>query len=632
MKDALQTPPAFFRCFQGLRAALFLALLILVTQAPFLGNGFVYDDDIAIRTNLVVTNAQWENIFISDFWGNTNGPNTGTYRPLVVITFLAQWAATPGSAVSFHILNVIFLLILVLFAFRLFERWFPAPLPWLALSLFALHPVNSEVFHNIVQRSELMSGIGIIAYLLVLSKNEKNKLVNVVFAALIFLLALLCKENAVAAPILLVLTERGRPDGARSLREVFRRHRLSLGLAVVVLGIYFFLRNLALGGPSTSVPFLFNPTVAMPDLWRHLNSGWLLFRYLLRFFYPFPQPMEWVYNQLPVFGPGHEAFLAAIWLPVLALALFALRGFLKKNTEALGLLWFAVLILPVIQAFVTVTVLFADRCLFLPGLGLSLLVASTGQRLSSRINRGGRLLLGLWLVMLTGLAAYQLYLGPIWRDNLSLFTTLAENSPRCENAQTGAAKFLYHAGKKDEAFQKLNQSLAITTLSEEAWIWVAKLQLDGGDPEGALRSWEKAKALLDPRDWIKYEVEQAKLLEIEGQLRLKDNPEQSLVIFNALSRLRPTNYGAWTGRALALALMKRNDEAKIAAKDFLVRFPENPMNEANLGSLAEIEGNDEEALKFYDQALQKNPKSRGLRHTKAALLKRMGRIDEAKEM
>ncbi|XP_077356844.1 protein O-mannosyl-transferase TMTC2-like isoform X2 [Festucalex cinctus] len=132
---------------------------------------FCYDDSRAIKTNQDLLPATpWTNILYDDFWGTllTHSGSHKSFRPLCTLTFRLNYVLHGLRPFGYHLLNVA-LHGLVTAAFTAFTRPLLGGGLWTLLAglLFASHPVHTEAVAGVVGRAD-------------------------VGAALFFLLSLLC--------------------------------------------------------------------------------------------------------------------------------------------------------------------------------------------------------------------------------------------------------------------------------------------------------------------------------------------------------------------------------------------------------------------------------------------------------
>ena len=621
----------FKRLFSGWGGASLLAILVLAAVATGLDNGFIYDDDPAITNNPVVTGGEFLEAWESDIWGNRGPRNCGAYRPLMVMSFQLQWMLWPDNPLPFQLLNLLLYVFLAVISFRLLERLFPAPLPFFAVAFFALHPVNSEVMHNIIQRSSILAAVFTIAYMKILlgGSNNNSSKGRIGLAALVFFLALISKETGVAAPVLMLAADRYRPGGAESWGGVLSKHKVSLALALMVFSAYFSLRNIALAGFSMDVSRIFNPLVALPEIWRHLNIAWLFLSYFHRFLWPFPQPMEFVYDQLTVYGPGSGLFLVLIWIAAILLVIPAIWALKRREPIALGAIIFVIALIPAAQTVFLGTVVFADRFLFLPSLGLAVSAVATVMKVSEITRIKAPYTVLFFTPLLLFFIFYQFAVAPRWESNIVFFKHLAGNSRLCSNAQEGYGKFLCGAGRFNEAKKPLELAVSIAPFNEDAWHWLGKAQFESGNLSMALFSWSKAEEHAVAANFEEMKEEEDRLMRNKARELFPDRPEIALFLLNRLIERLPDDAEILSERIKALAVLDRKEDALRELNALKARFPENIETFSAHAFFAENSGDYNEALVQYDLALMKNPKRFDLRRARAMVLDELGRYLEA---
>src|SRR5262245_12176897 len=172
---------------------LLVVLAAVLAVAPALDGRFIYDDQYYLVENPAVRGE-------SSPWTTPLGsPAQALWRPLTVATFALQWngpeAAGPLRAVNvaLHALTAVLLLLL---ARRL---GLPGEAAVLAALLFAVHPVHAEAVAWVSGRAELLAAALVLASWL--SYLAPGGLAAATCAAC-FGAALLCKENALVAPLL----------------------------------------------------------------------------------------------------------------------------------------------------------------------------------------------------------------------------------------------------------------------------------------------------------------------------------------------------------------------------------------------------------------------------------------------
>ena len=476
------------------RALLVVAVVAVATYAPSVRNGFAGDDGQIIVNNPLVHG--WAGAgpaaFRSPYWPPQFGG--ALYRPLAIVTYTLDWHWGGGAPAWFHVMNLLWNAGASVLVALLAGAWSGgrggepgaagdgagARAALVGGLLFAVHPVHVEAVANIVGRAELLAAC--FTLLAVYCAVERD---NWWLSALFWQLGLLSKENAVAAPALIV--------GAWVLgigpRRPTRNLVLAFGGSWVAVGLlYAALRHAALGAyaPLWSPAPVFlgqsplgirlTAVAALTDVARLL-----LFPLHLRADY---SPAE----RVAVTHVGDAAFL----LGFLVLAGWAVLLWLAwrrgRTVEALGVAWIGIAYLPVANLLFPIGVLIAERTLYLPSAGLALAAGAVAARLPARPGYG----LAFALVVIAGATRTVLRI-PVWHDNLAVAQSIRRDSPDSYQGHMEAAGILLERGRPDLA-------LTAARLAVEAYAPDPRPYLIGAHAAWALGQWGAGDSLLAAAD------------------------------------------------------------------------------------------------------------------------------------
>ena len=134
---------------------LLLAVAIVLVYAAGSSNPFHYDDLHSIRDNPHIRSLKNIPAFFTHPEYFTADPRSAMYRPIVLVSYALNYALDKSEVRSYHWVNIAVHAInsgLVLLLTQILLRRGIVAL--LAASIFALHPVNSEVVNYISSRSE----------------------------------------------------------------------------------------------------------------------------------------------------------------------------------------------------------------------------------------------------------------------------------------------------------------------------------------------------------------------------------------------------------------------------------------------------------------------------------------------
>lgn len=369
------------------RTSLLAAVVLLVAIAAFvepLGGPWIFDDQALIPGNRFVHEfGSWHHWFSSHLWDTNYDPRTHKefaffWRPLLIATYAVDWRFGGGGSALFHVTNLVWHALAAVLAFAALRRWSGSTLPAFAAALiFAVHPTKAESVAWISGRADLVCATGVLLAARGIAGRLRGRRSGWTVEAIGTAIAYLSKEVAVTLPLFGAVEAWAVDRGA--LGDVDRR-RIARAVVpqIVVAAIYLLARHLWLpiGAAShpTSAPT--HAALALESVGRYaalcIWPGDLsLGRSFIR--HTGPQPV-------PVLG---YAALGVIGLAVLGVASAWTRR--RRPAIAVGALLFVGSLLPVCNVVsIGYSVLISPRFLYLPLIGLGLMLADAFQALRAR--------------------------------------------------------------------------------------------------------------------------------------------------------------------------------------------------------------------------------------------------------
>jgi protein O-mannosyl-transferase len=431
------------------RLGLLLFLVTVLVHAPSLANGFAYDDVVIIKGDKRVTEFQLDSILAKPYWTT---PGFALYRPLVTLSFAADWQLANGAAWWFHAVNVLWNALATLALFVLLLAWFQPKWSAAGALLYGLHPVHVEAVANVVGRAELMAAtFALMACAAWAHQWPRNRAGRFAFAALCFAIALLCKESSIVLPGLLVLIDAANAKW-RSLRElpayILRTLPELTGFSALIAGSFVMRARFAGGLTPTQLDPIIE-VITAPDQ-RILTALQVWPTMALLFVLP--------WRLLSDYGP--RVFMPAEGLPVETVLGFAIVAALLiggllalhrgRGLLALGLLWVPITFLPVANFIVPIGVLLAERTLYMPSAVLALAIAAGAQHFTDRGGSARRLALGVALVALL-FAARSVIRMPDWASTDSIMMAQLRDYPDSFRAEWHKARMERRDGRPQSA-------------------------------------------------------------------------------------------------------------------------------------------------------------------------------------
>jgi len=519
-------------------AAWLVGLAALVVYANSLGNGFAFDDPWVIEQNPVVTEGRFSDALTRPYWPDA-APGTGNFRPWITSSFALEWHLFDGSPVGFHAVSVVGHAVVSVLVFFLL-LCFAGPLASLVGGLvFAVHPVHTEAVANVVGRAEIYAGGAVVAAALLWWHGSAwtgwRRGLRVFGVAALYVFGLGSKEMAVTLPGVLVLLDLARAGhrGTDPFGEL-RRGGLAYLLLASILISYLLVRMDVLGaltGESAA-----GGLAGLSTGERLLAALAIWPEYLRLLVLPLDLAMDY---QPGVLMPSTDLGLpvvlgAAILVACVALA-FELRS--RAVAVAFGLAWFLVTILPVSNLVVRADILLAERTLYLPSVGFSLVVAGlvpeVRARLEGRALRwAGALAVGV-ILFYSGRTVVR---NPTWESTATAVNNLALQHPESYRGLVVWARIQESRGDLEAAAGSMEEALNLVPDNYQLTVTAADFFARTGATDRALELYRRATALTGNhygayRQWGEHllrvrEPEAARRVALDGWARA--GPHRSL--------------------------------------------------------------------------------------------------------
>ncbi len=427
------------------KTAFILALIaVAVCYANSLPNDFVFDDGSIVGSNPAIRSINPILFLTTPYWGKQQ--YEGIYRPFTILSLSVDYAIWKRWAPGFRITNLTLHAINGFLLFLLCQSLVgEAAVSLSAMLIFLMHPVQTEAVTSIVGRSELFAtGFFIGAWLLFRRRRT-------VWAAILFLFALLSKENAIVLPAVLILDAclGAEVPAAPGHRAYYR----FLTLGAVAAG-YLALRFYVLGGLGIPVSAQY-----LGGHWtyfqRLMTAGRVFIQYLRLLFFPVNVAGDYDFNSIPIAQLSDWDAWVGLALTI-GIAVWALLYIRRERIVSLGVLFAFAAFAPASNWIFPISVLMAERFLYLPLAGLSLAAAVAAMRL--RNARWARVAAAGVLVTAIVLCNSHDY---IRRSDFTFFANMVRVVPNSAKARLGYGYALIQAGRNQEAARELEAGLQI---------------------------------------------------------------------------------------------------------------------------------------------------------------------------
>jgi tetratricopeptide (TPR) repeat protein len=419
----------------------------------------------------------------------------GPVRPLLMLSYWVNARISTEDTSSFHVLNIFihFLTgILVFLVIRRLLEWAQAEKSTRALfaafgaALFLLHPLQTESVAYISGRSESLCGMfacGAFAVFLYRS-SPAISWAGVATVVPLFGAALLSKEQAVALPILFVLTDIWwNPESP--LRAVWANWKLYIVLAAgAAAGVALFWRMILGIGTGDSAGFGLKDFTWYQYLFTQFRA---IFVYVFSFVLPINLNVDWDFPiSRTIFDRGAILGLAAL----LALGAVAWRYRRKFPLAGYGYFVFLVLLSPT-SSILPIKDPVADHRMYLPMLGLILIAIDLLSRL--KVERKALATGAAALIVAAALVTHAR--AGVWSDPVLLWQDTASKSPDKVRAHFQLAFAYFDKGRFDLAVSEFEKAASRRPPTTDLLVdW--GLAYDGlNQPDKALEKFRQAAAL-----------------------------------------------------------------------------------------------------------------------------------------
>ncbi|HWB83379.1 MAG TPA: tetratricopeptide repeat protein [Bryobacteraceae bacterium] len=381
-------------------------------------------------------------------------------RPVLMFSYWINAHISGEDTFSYHIFNLIIHCItsgLIFVVARRLLQWseIEEPRPgWLAgfaAALFLLHPMQTEAVAYLAGRSEALSAMFFFAaYAVFLCRKYSAVSWGVVVAVLLlFGCAVLSKENAIALPALLLLTDYYWNPGF-SFQGIRENWKLYVPILIGAVGGVAFFWDLITH--ATTAGFALKDFTWYQYFFTQCRA---LFVYLGLFVLPVHLTADWDFPiSRNIFA--HGAIVGLVVLLALVAAAWHYRR--RYPLSSFGFFVFLVLMAPT-SSILPIRDPIAERRIYAAMLGLLLIVVDV----MSRVKIRRQALAAACAVVLLFAAGMTYARAGVWSTEISLWEDTVQKSPDKPRVHFQLGSAYYDAGKCDLAVEQFQRTAQLQT-------------------------------------------------------------------------------------------------------------------------------------------------------------------------
>jgi hypothetical protein len=460
---------------------LVLALSTVLVYWDIFSHQFVIIDDPVyvtqnpdVQSGLTLQSVKWAfTTTRAEFW-----------HPLTWLSYMLDtqvFGGQPGgylfTNLLLHVLNSI--LIFVLFKGMTRNLWQSA----FVAALFALHPLHVESVAWIAERKDVLSAffwmLTTYFYHYYVKRPGYTRYLTV---CLFLTLGLMAKPMLVTLPFVLLLMDYWplgrfkpeRPLGASIPSALFLiREKIPLFIIAVVFSLTAFLVQKSGGGISSAEQYSFMDRIYNAII-SYISYMWkMIWPHKLAVFYPFP-------DNFPIWKVGGAVFL------LMCITILALKATRRYPFFIVGWLWYLGTLFPVIGLIKIGDFSLADRYMYIPMIGLAIIIAWGIPVMLARIPLKRIFLTTAAAIALASLTFTAYWQVRLWTNSFTLFEHAVQVSEDNFFAHYGLGHVYLGQGKYDAASAHFSKAVQINPTK-------ATLFTDWGRSLVGQANFEKAK-------------------------------------------------------------------------------------------------------------------------------------------
>jgi protein O-mannosyl-transferase len=508
-----------------------IAVAAFLVYANTLGHEYTQDDSIVIVDNMFTTKgvSGWGGLLKYDTFygffkeeGKASLVSGGRYRPFTPMIFALGWQLWGDNAFMFHLLSVLLFSFTCVVLYRTlskllvprFQEETALLIAGITSILFALHPIHTEAVANIKGLDETMALLlSLLSLYSVLKIADGGPKWWTLVGAISFFIGLMSKENTITflgiIPMALYYFRNF------SFGKSFVSALPLIGSTVLFLIIRTSVLGSAAGVGEPPMELMNNPFVKVNGaIYTAFSAGeklatilFTLGKYFLLMLWPHPLTHDYYPRHIEIMTMSSSGSILSLllYLTLAGLAVFSLKN---KQIWGFGIWWYLMSLSIISNIVFPVGTNMSERFLFMPGVGILLIIAFYLTKFSwdkegMSTRKIGVIPTVILLVLCLGYAGKTFTRNTAWKNNFTLFTTdveVSKNSAKLNNAVGGeltslAGKLtdtLARSNKAKEAIPYLEKALSIHPNYKNAWLILGNAYNYTGQLEKSIQSYRQS--------------------------------------------------------------------------------------------------------------------------------------------
>ena len=574
---------------RGRAIAIGLALIALTLVVFFQVRHFDFvnwDDPVYLTENPnVQAGLNWSNVV----WALTT-THTPYWHPLTWLSHMLDVTMFGMDAGWHHLTNLVIHIASTLMLFALLRRTTGADgKSAFVAAVFAVHPLHVESVAWLAERKDVLSTLFLmVTFWMYVRYAERPGTARYSAVGVAYALALTTKPMVVTLPFALLLLDvwpLRRIGKARAVVE--KIPLLALALVVSVATVIVQKQVGAVAGLD-----------ALPLGARVKNAlvGYVMYLWKtiwptgLAPFYPFRAYPDWI--------------VACAGLTLVSATVLTVAVWRRWPYVTVGWLWYIVMVAPVIGLMQAGEQARADRFMYVPMIGLSIIVAWGGPAVLERIGLRARVAAVLAITIVVACAGVAYAQASYWADSVTLWRHAAAVTDDNYMAYEKLGEAYRDLGQYEDAMTNYQRAIELAPPGSPAHVATIENNLGlvltrSGKPDEAAAHFAAAERL-NP-GFAEAQSNYANALAMQGKF------DEAIAHYHAALAIQPQSIETLIGLGGALVREGRPEDAAVQYREALRLDPRIAQAHNGLGSALTLEHSDDEAMSEFTRALELKP-------------------------
>ena len=470
-----------------------------------LNNELFWDDDQFILQNQYIKDWQHFPKFFSENLIAGAGQASDYWRPALLTVFAIEWHLWGPSEFGFHLTNILFHVADALLLFYVLQKLFSKKsLSLFVCLIFLIHPLQTEAVSYANSLGDSLSVFFMFASIL-LYLNFRSKQVPITesysfYGSIVcFILALLSKETAIILPGLLILCDfvfsktQNRNSNLKSLiSDLWPFFATALA--------YIILRATALNFVNTFNLYNEQNIFTSSIFVRIFTFFRILTEYVSLIFWPQILHMERSVQVATNLFAMDVMLGAGIFLLLITIAVASIK---KNPLLSFGVFWFFIGLALTSNILVPINGLLYEHWLYLPIIGMAIVVFWLGQRLSYHLPSISKAWPIIAILVFIPMSARTIARNNDWDNSIRFYTQVLEHSPNSYRVTNNLGMEMAERGIHDQAIFIYYKAIVLDDKNPVAYHNLANSYRDTKKTDLAIQYYNKALEL-DPEFYYTY--------------------------------------------------------------------------------------------------------------------------------